>query len=58
MLGGPLNIGQISLAAAIGWMDFRLGRDFWSKGRPKLAAWFAEFSKRPSMAATVPKAAT
>lgn len=58
MLGGPLNIGQIALAAAIGWMDFRLGRDFWAKGRPKLAAWFAEFSKRPSMAATVPKAAS
>jgi glutathione S-transferase len=57
LLGGPLNIGQIALAAGLGWMDFRLGREFWSKGRPKLAAWLAEFSKRPSMAATVPKAA-
>jgi len=58
IVGGPLTIGQIALAAGLGWMDFRLGRDFWSKGRPKLTAWFAEFSKRPSMAATVPKAAT
>jgi glutathione S-transferase len=55
MVGGPLNVGQIALAAAIGWIDFRIGRDFWSEGRPKLAAWFAGFSKRPSMVATQPR---
>jgi glutathione S-transferase len=55
ILGGSLDIGQIALAAAIGWIDFRIGRDFWAEGRPKLAAWFAEFSKRPSMVATAPK---
>lgn len=55
VLGGSLDIGQIALACAIGWIEFRIGRDAWAEDRPGLAAWIARFSERPSMRATVPK---
>ena len=54
LLEGPLNIGQISLGCGLGWIEFRLGRELWADGRPKLVAWYDGFSKRPSMAATAP----
>jgi glutathione S-transferase len=54
-LSGPLTIGQIGVACALGWFDFRYGHVDWRSGHPKLAAWAAEFSKRPSMQATMPK---
>lgn len=53
-LSGPLDIGQIAVACALGYLDFRhAGRD-WRQGRPALAAWFAGFAARPSFAATAP----
>jgi glutathione S-transferase len=53
-LAGPLDMGQVALGAALGHLDFRhAGRD-WANGRPGLAAWWAGFSARPSMAATAP----
>jgi glutathione S-transferase len=39
----------------LGYLDFRLAADNWRQGRPKLAAWYAEVEKRPSVAATVPQ---
>lgn len=56
LLNGPFGIGPISIACALGYLDFRHpGRD-WRTGRPALAKWFEEISKRPSVAATVPSA--
>ena len=55
-LNGPVTIGVISVACALGWISFRLTERDWRKTHPKLAVWFEEFSKRPSMMATVPKA--
>jgi glutathione S-transferase len=52
----PATIGEISIACAIGYVDFRLGDLDWRSSRPKLAAWYAAFSQRPSMLATVPSA--
>jgi glutathione S-transferase len=50
----PLDIGQIALGAALGWLTFReVGPPIFD-GRPRLAAWYAEFVKRPSMQASVP----
>lgn len=49
------TIGEFSLAAALGYIDFRFPTDNWHKDYPKLDAWYKEFSKRPSMVATVPK---
>ena len=54
-LNGPLEMGQIAVACALGYIDFRHGSRDWRKGRPKLAAWEASFAKRPSMQATVPQ---
>lgn len=53
-LNGPLDMGQIATACALGYIDFRLSSRDWHKTRPRLAAWFAAFSDRPSMQATVP----
>lgn len=53
-LDGPLTLGQIALGAALGYLDLRHGARDWRAGRPALAAWFAAFSLRPSMQATLP----
>jgi len=54
-LGDAVTIGHIAVGCALGYLDFRFAADEWRKGRPKLAAWFDGFAKRPSMVATVPK---
>jgi glutathione S-transferase len=55
-LRGPLDIGQIATGCALGYLDFRHGNRDWRPNRPELAAWYADFTKRPSMEATVPPA--
>jgi glutathione S-transferase len=55
-LGGPLDMGQIAVACAISYVDFRHGDRAWRVERPHLAAWHAEFAQRPSMEATAPPA--
>jgi glutathione S-transferase len=50
-LDGPLDLGQIALATALSWLEFRGLPDF-RPGRPRLSAWFDAFSRRPSMLAT------
>ena len=55
-LTGALDMGQISVACALGYLDFRHGLRVWRQGRPQLAAWFDTFDKRPSMQATLPPA--
>ena len=51
----PLTIGHISVGCALGYLDLRFPQDDWRAGHPALAAWYTDFSKRRSMAATVPK---
>ena len=46
------DIGQIAVGCALGHLDFRFAADDWRAGRPKLAAWYADFARRPSMRAT------
>ena len=53
-LEGPLDMGQIAVACALGYLDFRHDARGWRTGRPHLAAWEARFAARPSMQATVP----
>ncbi len=48
------DIGQIAIAVALGYRDFRFAEDDWRTARPKLAAWFETFGRRPSMQATQP----
>lgn len=54
-LNGPLEMGQIAVGCALGYIDFRHASRDWRKGRPRLAAWEASFAQRPSMQATIPQ---
>ena len=56
LLAGPINLGQIAVACAIGWLEFRKPLGDIRPGRPKLFTWYDELLKRPSMQATMPKA--
>ena len=49
------GLGQIAIICAIGQLDFRFPNSHWHKAHPKLAAWYARVSERPSIAATVPE---
>ena len=49
-----LDIGSISLACALGYLDFRFAEMNWRAGHPTLAAWFAAMSETPAIARTVP----
>lgn len=53
-LEGPLNIGQIAVGCALGYLDFRQPDRDWRGDHPHLAAWFAEFDARPAMVSTRP----
>ncbi len=56
-LEGPLDIGQISVACALAYVDFRHDARGWRKGNDALAAWFARFESHDWMKSTVPPAA-
>jgi glutathione S-transferase len=55
-LSGPMDMGQIAVACALGYVDFRHADRDWRAGHPRLADWFATISQRPSMQATLPPA--
>ena len=55
-LSGSLDMGQIAVACALGYVDFRHEARGWRRGNDALAAWYETFSARPSMQATVPPA--
>jgi len=50
------TIGEISVACAIGYVEFRMPDLDWKSSRPKLSAWYDRFCEYPSMKATVPAA--
>ncbi len=50
---GTIDIGTLTIACALGYLDFRYGDNDWRAGRPALAKWYAGFSKRPSLQATM-----
>ncbi len=54
---GPLTIGEIAIACALGYMDLRFADDDWRHNRPALASWYEDIAQRPSIKATVPKPA-
>ena len=55
-LEGAFDIGTISIACALGYLDLRFASEDWRKSRPRLAAWAAAVGRRPSLAATAPPA--
>jgi glutathione S-transferase len=50
----PANVGQITIACALGYRDFRFGGN-WRSDHPRLVAWLDDFAARvPAFAATKP----
>ncbi len=54
-LDGEPTIGNITVAIAGDYLDFRFASEDWRQGRPQFAAWHKRFSARPSMRETYPK---
>ena len=48
------TMGRAGVPIALGYLDFRFAHEPWRDACPKLAAWFAEVSKLPALAETVP----
>ncbi|MFN3576962.1 MAG: glutathione S-transferase [Tabrizicola sp.] len=55
-LAGPIDMGQVAVGCALGYLDFRHGDRDWRSRHPALAAWHAAFAERPAMRATAPVA--
>jgi glutathione S-transferase len=53
-LSSAFDVASISVAAALGYLDFRQPDLGWRSSYPRLANWYAEVSQRPSMLATQP----
>ena len=53
-LAGPLCIGQVAVACALGYLDFRHDARQWREGRPGVAAFAARMAVRDSLKATMP----
>jgi len=54
--GEKFDIGHITIACALGWIDFRFPDAGWRATRAQLGGWFARVSARPSLAQTTPRA--
>jgi glutathione S-transferase len=52
--GDRVDIGTLTTACAIGYLEFRYADFDWRSGRGTLADWFESFARRPSIARTVP----
>lgn len=55
-LAARVDLGTISIAVALSYLDLRGAVGEWRDGRPGLADWHAAFAARPSMLATNPPA--
>lgn len=52
--GDRFDLGDVTAACALGYLDLRHGDLEWRNGRDELATWFETVSKRASVAATKP----
>ncbi|WP_284947640.1 glutathione S-transferase N-terminal domain-containing protein [Acidisoma cladoniae] len=51
---GTPDIGAISVACALGYLDFRFADDGWRGQFPRLLQWFESISALPGLATTIP----
>ena len=49
-----LDIGTVTAACALGYLDLRFAGEDWRTSRPALAAWYAGMQERPEIAGTAP----
>jgi glutathione S-transferase len=50
-----IDIGSLTVACALGYLDFRFAAQPWRSGHARLAAWYEAFAQHPGIAETVPK---
>ncbi len=48
------TIGEITVACALGYLDFRFASQPWRPGHPRLDAWYAEVVLLPALAQSMP----
>jgi len=53
-LNGLSTYGEITIACALGYLDFRFANEAWRPGHPKLTAWYEKVLTLPAMAGTMP----
>ncbi len=51
-----ITIGEIAVACALGYLDFRMPELSWRESHPKLRDWYEKFAQYPSMKDTWPAA--
>lgn len=56
LLADVPSVVEIAVGCALGYLDFRFTAFDWRSTRPALAAWYAVFAERDSMAKTAPVA--
>lgn len=54
-LAGPIDMGQVAVGCALGYVEFRIPDREWRGEYPGLARWFDSFDSNPSMISTRPK---
>lgn len=57
-LGADPDLGNLCIAIALDYLDFRFAADEWRKGRPHLVRWHERFGVRPSLKLTMPSEAS
>lgn len=53
-MDGEINMGQIALACALGYLDFRHDARKWRSGHSNLASWNDKLMKLPALIKTIP----
>ncbi len=54
-LGLTPDLGDLTIAVALSYVDFRMSDVQWRASAPRLAAWFDRVAARPSLVATAPE---
>jgi len=54
-LPASFDIGTMTVAIMLDYLDFRFAKEAWRDKHPKLAAWHKTFAERPSLMTTLPK---
>jgi glutathione S-transferase len=55
LLDATLDLGNLSIAIALDYVDFRFPGDSWRRGRLKLSSWHERYSRRDSLSDTKPQ---
>ena len=53
-MDGEINMGQIAVSCALGYLDFRHDARHWRSGHSKLASWNDKMMKLPALIKTIP----